>query len=161
MYIRTIKILLSSALAVWGIAAGIGNLVMYQAGIDTVATILMLEGQQSIRAIHSPIMHHLAYSFIYLGKFITGFLCAWGSFDLWKARSESIEIFDTAKSRTILGCGVALFMLFFGFIALAGAVFRPAFGPPSPLTLAYHQYTMFYMAGIGLISLYISAREHQ
>ena len=161
MYVRAIKILLSLALAVWGIAAGIGNLVMYQPGIDTVATILTLEGQQSMRAIHTPVVHHLAYSFIYLGKFITGVLCACGTYDLWKARVEPIEIFDRAKSRTILGCGVALFMLFFGFIALAGAVFRPTVGPPSPLTLAYHQYTMFYMAGIGLISLYISTREHR
>ena len=156
---RMIKILLSFAVAAWGFATGIINLVEYHSGLGAVAAVLTLEGNESVRAITSPFVHHLAYAFIYLGKFTTGVLCLRGTLDLWQARSSSPDDFHSAKKRTVLGCGVAIFFLFFGFFVMAGAVFNPAVGPPSALSIGFHQFALFFIAAIGLISLYISARE--
>jgi len=156
---RIIKILLSLSVAVWAIAAGIMNLLEYHAGVGAVAAVLTLEGKESIRAVSIPIAFHLGYAFIYLGKFISGFLCARGTFDLWKARTSPVSAFESAKKRTILGCGVAIFFLFFGFFAIAGAVFNPAVGPPSELSVSFHTFALYFIGAIGLISLYISGRE--
>jgi predicted small integral membrane protein len=159
MAIRLIKILLSLSVALWGIAAGAMNLVNYGSGVGLVGGVLTLEGHESIRAIHAPIAFHIGFAFIYLGKLATGLLCAWGTYDLWTSRRASAELFDAAKSKTVLGCGVALFMLFFGFVAVAGAVFHSTAGPPSELSSTFQQGALLYMAGIALISLYVSARE--
>jgi predicted small integral membrane protein len=156
---RMIKILLSLSVAVWAIAGGIMNLLQYQSGVGVVATVLTLEGNDSIRAVSFPIAFHLGYAFIYLGKFTAGFLCVLGTLDLWKARTSPVSAFESAKKRTVLGCGVAIFFLFFGFFAIAGTVFNPAVGPPSELREGFHRYALYFIGAIGLISLYISGRE--
>lgn len=159
MSIRIMKVLLSLSVAVWGIAAGTMNLIDYGSGVALVGAVLTLEGSESIRAIHIPLAFHLGFAFIYLGKLVSGALCAWGAFDLWRSRRASAEIFDAAKSKTVLGCGVAIFMLFFGFVALAGTVFKSTVGPPSEFSNAFQQGALSYLAGVALISLYVSARE--
>ena len=159
MGLRFIKTLLSFSVAVWAIVAGIINLMSYESGIRTVAWVLTLEGTSSFRAISIPIIHHLGYAFIYVGKFIAGFYCAWGTYNLWVTRAESAEVFELAKTKTLIGCGVLLFTYFFGFITIAGTMFQLANNNPSDFAVSFHRWTTFYICSIGLISVYISMRE--
>jgi len=157
--IRIVKVLLSLSVAIWGFAAGFMNLVSYESGVKSVAYVLSIEGKESVRAISLPLIYHLGFAVIYLGKFATGFFCALGALDLWKSRHANVESFNAAKANTILGCGIGLFFLFFAFFAVAGAVFSPGEGPPSQLAIGFQSFALYYMGAIGLIALYISSAE--
>ena len=155
MSLRYIKILLSLSVGVWGIIAGSMNLVYYDYG--AVGAVMTLEGQESLRSISNEFVHNIGYAFIYIGKFATGIFCLLGTIDLWKFRNESTQAFNSAKSKTLTGCGIALFFLFFGFIVVAGSYFNPGF--PTELGRSYHQYTLFYIGSIGIIAMFISSVE--
>ena len=159
MGIRLIKIVLSLSLALWGLIAGAMNLVDYENGVSYVFGVISIGGADSLRAINSPALAHLGYAFIYLGKFATGILCGMGTINLWTARHSEANDFNRAKSNTYLGCGIALFMLFFGFIVVAGSLFTPIeFDAGRTL---FHQYALFYAGFIGLIALYIGMPDQE
>ncbi len=157
--LRYVKIFLSFSIAIWGIVAGIMNLIGYQSGVETVGWVLSLEGSQSIRSISIPILYHLGYAFIYIGKFAAGGVCAYGTVALWKARLASAQEFHVSKYYTIVGCGIALATFFFGFIAVAGTMFDLANNAPSGFALAYHQWATFYITSVGLIAAFIAIKE--
>lgn len=155
--LRIIKILLSFSVAAWGIIAGAMNLLYYQPGTQAVSRVLAMGGEESIRSLSSPVFVHVGYAFIYISKFAVGVICAWGTYQMWIAYKGSAEQFSQAKSSALTGCGIALFMLFFGFIVLAGSFFST--GSPSQAKLIYHHFTIIYMAGIGLIAFFIALPE--
>ena len=157
MPLRYIKILLSMSVAAWGLIAGAVNLIYYN--YRGVSVVMSMQGEDSIRAISIPALYAVGYAFIYLGKFATGFACAWGTYKLWAARTASPGEFHRAKTTTLFGCGIAMFMLFFGFVVIAGSYFNPGPDVSREVSLAFHQFALFYMGGIGLIALFISARE--
>jgi len=155
--LRYIKILLSMSVAAWGIVAGTMNLVYYNH--RGVSMVMSMQGEDSVRATSTPALFAIGYAFIYLGKFATGIACSLGTYQLWQARNASLAEFAKAKTATLVGCGIALFMLFFGFIVIAGSYFNPGPSVSRELPLAFHQFAVFYMTGIGIVALFISSRE--
>ena len=151
MLLRYIKISLSFSVAAWGLIAGTMNLIYYNLG--PVAAVMTMEGQDSVRAVSSPILFTIGYAFIYLGKYATGILAALGTHHLWVSRSDASH-FNSAKSRVLAGCGAGIFTLFFGFYVMANSVFSS--GGPSELSSAYLSYALYYIGALGIIALFIA-----
>ena len=122
---RIIKILLALSAASWGLIGAIRNLVDYEATIGFTAFLLPVEGTESLRAIDNPVFTHLSYAFVWGSKLVTTALCGYGAYELWLARRDSVAEFSRAKEKVYLGIGIALFMLFFGFMVVLGGVFAP------------------------------------
>lgn len=163
MSLRIIKILLVLSIAAWGLVNAVGNIMFYDEWITIVAHVMAVEnvqydGQPSNRAMNVPILHTIGYAFIYVPKLITGILCLVAAADLWKVRRESAIVFDRAKYRFYLGCGVSMFMLIFGFLVVAGAMFSPG-GKPSELVQGFHSFVSVYMVSIGMALLFVAMPE--
>ncbi len=112
---------------------------------------------ESVRSISTPVLHHVGYSFIYLGKFAMGSFCLIGVVAMWRARGSAADQFNRAKLVVISGSGIGLFMLFFGFFVIAGAYFNP--GGTDGIYLAFHQFATFFMVGIGVVTWFISMND--
>lgn len=163
MALRIVKILLVFSVAAWGLVNTVGNIMFYDEWIKVVAHVMAVEGveysgQHSARAMNVPVLHHIGYAFIYLPKLITGILCLMAALEMWKARHLTASVFDQAKTRFYIGCGISMFMLFFGFLVVAGGMFSPG-GAPSELVQGFHTFVSVYMVSIGMSLLFVAIPE--
>lgn len=163
MALRLVKILLVFSIAAWALVNAVGNIMFYDDWLKVVAHVMSVEnvqydGQASGRAMNSPVLHTIGYAFIYIPKFITGILCLLAVGDMWKARNSLAPIFDRAKQRFYLGCGVSMFMLIFGFLVVAGGMFSPG-GAPSELVQGFHSFVSVYLVAIGMALLLVAIPE--
>ncbi len=159
MTIRITKILLSLAAAAWGLIGGLRNLYDYENAIGLTAFLLSVEGQESMRAIAIPLFTHVSYAFVWGSKFATGILCSLGALELWKSRSGSSSEFCASKEKVYLGIGIAIFMLFFGFMVMLGAVFAPF--EITDLRTSYFQYATFQLVGLGMVMIFLALPERE
>ena len=95
--------------------------------------------------------------FITLFKIATGALCLLGVWQMWSARAADAAAFAKAKTYALTGCGVAMLMLFAGWIVIAETWYElwrsPAMLEPV-LGSAFR-----YCGTIGVIALFVGARE--
>jgi len=154
MLLRYVKISLALSVALWGVISGTMNLVYYS--LYPISTVMTVEGQDSLRAISSPIMFTLGFAFIYLGKYAVGILAALGTLKLWAARKNPVT-FNGAKSRILAGCGVGIATFFFGFFVMADGVFDA--GPPSEFSIKYLSHAAYYIGAIGMVALFIAVPD--
>lgn len=159
MLLRLIKIILIGSVAAWGLGSTIINLMEYSSGVSAVGVVLSLEGQDTSRAISSPVFAHLGYGFVWGGKLVAGLLCLVGCVAMTRALQASPQGFMRAKYYAEAGLGAALIMLFLGFYVIAGVVFNPATGAPSAFARSYHQFAMFYIVAIGAIACFVRLPE--
>ena len=82
------------------------------------------EDAQSWRATTSPVVIWLGALFILLLKVAAGLLCMTGALRMWTARKSNVATFATAKGLALAGFGVAIFMLFAGWIVIAETWFE-------------------------------------
>ena len=157
MATRITKIILALSAAAWGIIGGLRNLYDYQNTIDFTAFLLSVEGRESIRAITLPFSAHISYAFVWGSKFATGVLCILGAIELWKARSSPASEFSASKEKVYLGIGISIFMLFFGFMVMVGALFAPF--EITEIRTAYSQYATFQLVGLGMIMMFLALPE--
>jgi predicted small integral membrane protein len=62
--------------------------------------------------------------FIMLSKLSAGALCLVGAGRMWQSRNGSAADFSAAKRTALAGCGIAVIMLFGGFIVIAEGWFE-------------------------------------
>lgn len=155
--LRYTKIALLLLVALWGLLGGISNLFGYAGGHGQVVAIMAREGAYPgggpFVAMSHPLLTHLGYAVIWLGKLTSGALCLWGSYLLWQARRAPADAFHAAKPLGLAGCGVALLMLFGGFIVAGGVYFGMWSSEGGALS---HQFASQFILCIGLVALFIA-----
>jgi predicted small integral membrane protein len=72
------------------------------------------------RRVDSGPAHHGFYILIIALEALTAVLCLWGAWDLWQARSASIEAFQQAKAVAFWGLGLGFTIWFAIFMIGAG-----------------------------------------
>jgi len=158
--IRKIKILLAMAVALWGLLGGLGNLSSYSDGMQSVASVLSKETLPENALPEGPstpnrMLVGLGFSFIWGLKLIGGALCLVGAIQMWRSRKAGVDDFATAKRWAVTGCGVLLFMLFFGFSLVAVGPFKLYL---SPMVSAVELAALF-AAQIGIVMVFLNQRE--
>ena len=121
--LRLIKILLILAVAAWGAAGALLNLLSWEGTLASVAGAISMStfdgGSEAWQATSNPVLVWLGAIFIAGSKIVTAILCLLGAQQMFRARSADASRFAAAKALALAGCGVAVFMLFAGFIVIA------------------------------------------
>ncbi|MBT8054558.1 MAG: DUF2165 domain-containing protein [Gammaproteobacteria bacterium] len=158
--IRQVKILLALTVALWGMLGGLGNLSNYSDGMQSVESVLSKETLPESALPDGPndpsrLLVTLGYSFIWGLKLIGGALCLVGVIRMWKFRKSDADDFSDATRWAIAGCGVLIFMLFFGFSLVAVGPFKLYL---SPLVSAVELAALF-AAQIGVVMIFLNQQE--
>lgn len=161
MMLRATKILLVLSVAMWALLGALGNVVDWQGTTGAVQSATSMSTfdpvPASARATSNTLIILLGALFITLFKLLTGVLCLFGAWQMWLARAADSKSFAQAKNWALTGCGVALFMLFAGFIVIAETWFELW---RSPVMLDPVLGSAFrYFGTIGVIALFVGARE--
>jgi predicted small integral membrane protein len=161
MILRITKILLVLSIAMWALLGALGNVVDWGGTTGAVEAVTSMSTFDPVptsgRATSNPAVILLGALFITLLKIVTGALCLFGVWQMWSARAADTVTFARAKTYALTGCGVAMFMLFAGWIVIAETWYElwrsPAMLDPV-LGAAFR-----YCGMIGVIALFVGARE--
>ncbi len=126
--IRTVKIGLIITVVLWGFFGALGNVLHWDETLSSVAAVTSMVtfegGAESWQATSNSLVIWLGALFIMLSKLSAGVLCMLGAGRMWQSRSGSVTDFSAAKSIALAGCGIAVIMLFGGFIVIAESWFE-------------------------------------
>ena len=161
MMLRITKILLILSIAIWALLGALGNVVDWGGTTSAVEAATSMSTFDPVpasgRATSNPTVILLGALFITLLKIVTGTSCLLGVWKMWSARAADAATFAKAKTYALTGCGVAMFMLFAGWIVIAETWFELW---RSPAMLAPVLGSAFrYCGTIGVIALFVGARE--
>lgn len=159
--IRLVKIGLVAAVALWGLVGALSNLSSWDNTLGTVGAVTSMAtiegGAESWKATTNPAVIWLGGLFIALSKLAAGLLCGAGAWRMWRARAAGPAEFAAARTIALAGCGVAIFMLFGGFIVIAEGWFE-LWRSQSAITQSLP--TAFRYAGlIALIGIFVVATD--
>ena len=159
--LRMVKVLLILTVGVWGLIGAFGNLTNWTGVIESVSKTISMStlqgGELDWRATSNPILIYLGAAMIPAAKILSGVLCFAGAWRMWSAKSEGGLAFERAKELALAGCGIALLMLFSGWIVIADTWFQ---GWRSETLRDSALSTAFRYAGfVGLIALFVAARD--
>lgn len=159
--LRTIKILLIISVAAWGLVGALGNILDWSgtyAAVEATASMATFEGgTQYARATSSPIVIWPVAVLIPLTKLAVGLLCLAGAWQMWSVRSGNAATFQSAKEYGLAGCGLAIGLLFMGWIVMAESWFemwRSDIWREVALQSAFR-----YAGMIGLIAVLVGMRD--
>lgn len=158
--IRYLKVLLVAMVALWGLIGFMGNLaeldVAYEA-VYSVTTMPAFEaGEGPPWATDSPIVIWLGVAWIVLGKLVAVLFCGWGAIAMLRTIRADPVRFKEAKRWAVLGCGLALAVLFGGFIVI-GEMFYLMFMDPGSERAAAAAFR--YGGFIALIMIFVAQDE--
>lgn len=126
--IRIVKIALIITVVLWGFFGALGNILHWdetRGAVAAVTSMVSFEGgAESWQATSNPVVIWLGALFIMLSKLSAGILCALGAGRMWYSRNGSATDFAAAKRIALAGCGIAVIMLFGGFIVIAESWFE-------------------------------------
>ncbi|WP_158755603.1 DUF2165 domain-containing protein [Dyella sp. S184] len=128
MAMRLSGVLLLTAIALWLALVAFGNITDYGSNWVFVQHVLAMDSispDASIhyRAIHSPLLQHVAYVLIIATESVAALLCSIGAWRMWRARRAPASTFRRAKRFAIYGLTVGLILWLGGFMALGGEWF--------------------------------------
>jgi predicted small integral membrane protein len=159
--LRTIKILLVLSVSAWALIGAFGNVIDWDGTTGAVAAATSMStfegGADDWRATTNPGVILAGALFILVLKLAAGLLCAVGAFSMWTALGRDSGAFQKAKGLALAGCGVAIFMLFTGWIVIAETWFemwRSDVMRDVALGSAFR-----YCGMIGVIALFIGATD--
>lgn len=126
--LRITKILLTACVATWCLLGAFGNLSDWDGTLGAVRAAASMStfegGAASWRATSSPVVIWIGALMIMLSKLAAGILCSVGTLQMWRARAGDESGFAAAKRTALAGCGVAMVMLFGGFIVIGETWFE-------------------------------------
>jgi predicted small integral membrane protein len=126
--LRFSKILLICAVAAWGFLGAMHNLLDWPGTLGAVGAVTSMVtvegGPDKWQAVSSPVLAWLGALFICLSKLTAAILCTAGAISMSRARTGPALAFAQAKKMALAGCGVAMFMLFGGFVVIADGFFE-------------------------------------
>ena len=159
--LRTMKVLLVLSVALWALAGAFQNFVNWDDTIGgvTVATSMSTfeGGAESWQATSNPIVIWIGAFFIVFAKIAAGVLCVLGAHKMWNARRGNSAAFSAAKELALVGCAIALLMLFVGFIVVAETWFE--LWRSEALRSASLESAFRYGGMITLIALFVGMRD--
>ena len=128
--IRSLKILLAAIVAYWGLIGVMGNLMSLDLTYDYVEMVTTFSGIPPKEGAEfppwqtsSPIVVSLGVLLIISGKLGAFVFCSMGAYKMTKAYKATAEQFAKAKQFAMMGCGLAVVMLFGGFIVIGETMF--------------------------------------
>jgi predicted small integral membrane protein len=126
--IRFVKIGLIITVVLWGLFGALGNVLQWDETLGSVAAVTSMVtfegGAERWQATSNPLVMWLGALFIMLSKLSAGVLCMVGAGRMWQSRNGSVADFSAAKRIALAGCGIAVIMLFGGFIVIAESWFE-------------------------------------
>jgi len=121
--LRTTKIALVLAVALWGMVGAFHNFMDWNGTLGAVGAATSMStfegGADAWQATSNPLLIWLGALFIVLSKIVAAIMCLIGAAAMWQARQDAPETFAAAKRFALSGCGIAVFMLFTGFVVIA------------------------------------------
>ncbi len=123
--LRASKIILIILVAMWGLIGGVKNFADIDGGLGAVRAVLSPSEAAELpdwQKIESPIVIWLSWLTIALAKLATAGICFAGSLSMWRARKFEAAAFNAAKQIALVGCSVALAMMF-GVFFVAGSTY--------------------------------------
>ena len=159
--LRVVKIILIWVVSVWGLLGAFHNVVDWSGTFGAVAAVTSMStfdgGSDSWQATSQPILLWAGALFILLSKVATTIFCAAGGMKMWQARTLNSDEFNKSKDMALVGCAVAVIMLFGGFIVIAEGWFELW---RSDLMRGPVLETAFRYAGmITLIAIFVSIKD--
>ena len=128
MLLRLVKTLLIAAVAAWGFVGALLNVLNWGGTTGSVyaaTTMSTFEGgAASWQATANPLLILAGALFITLAKVLTGICCSIGSVQMLRTLNADDLSFNRAKVQGLVGCGIAVLMLFFGFVVVAESFFE-------------------------------------
>lgn len=120
---RMVKIGLIFTVFLWGLFGTLYNVTNWGETTGAVLAVISMTtfegGADSWQATSNPVVVWVGALFIVAAKMATAVLCGLGGWRMWEARKGDSAAFAGAKRLAIAGCGVAVIMLFGGFIVIA------------------------------------------
>ena len=158
--LRMVKILLILSVAAYcilGMIANVDDWPRTLGSIRGVVSMIQVDGGPGRwQATTSPAVVLIGGIFIVLFKTIAGLLCLAGAWRMWTQRRADLATFAQAKTLGLVGCGVAILGLHFGWVVIAEQVFDLW----RAKLLAQSANTAFRYAGsIALIAIFVSMGE--
>lgn len=128
MSIRISKLALVAALAFYLALVVFNNLTDYGSNYQFIAHVLSMDntfpGNAGMwRAITSPTVYRLFYGAIILWETAACLLLATGAWRLWWARGESSDVFQAAKSLSLVGLTLTMVLWLVAFLSVGGEWF--------------------------------------
>lgn len=159
--LRSLKALLILAVAFWGLVGVLHNLLDWPGTLGAVEAATSMStiegGAERWQATRNPVVVWLGALFIAGAKATTGALCAVAAVRMWRARRGDDAAFAAARRTALVGCGVALFMLFAGFTVIAESGFE--LWRSEALRGPVLESALRYAAMIALIALFVASSE--
>lgn len=126
--LRIAKIALILIVVCWAIIAALQNVVDWQGTLGAVGAATSMStfegGAESWQATSNIAVIWLGALFILGGKIAAGGLCLIGAWQMWTSRQADETAFRAGKQLALVGCTVALVMLFGGFVVIAETWFE-------------------------------------
>lgn len=147
--------------ALWGLVGAIHNVADWNGTLGAVGAVTSMVtitgGADGWQATSSPIIIWAGALFIMLSKLAACVLCTKGGIGMWRAKISDIAAYNTAKNLALSGCGVALIMLFGGFIIIAESWFElwRSESMLGPVLQSAFRYGGF----IGLIAVFVASKD--
>jgi predicted small integral membrane protein len=129
MAVRYLKIVLVVFVSLQGLLWVIANVTNWSSGLGAVGYVLSMQehavyGSHIFVPVTNPTLVKIAFLVILAGESLVGLLSAKGAWDMWTARRESAQAFNSAKTFAVLGTGMAMVVWFGGFTVIGGALFQ-------------------------------------
>ena len=126
--LRIIKILLVASVALWAFLGAFFNFYDWAGTTGaveaTTSMTTLVGGEPDWRATTNPAVVLTGALLIPILKILAGCLCALGAVRMFAARKGDGPAFAAAKNAAIAGCGIAMLMLFGGWIVIADTWFE-------------------------------------
>lgn len=126
--LRIIKIMLAASVAAWALVGAFGNFNDWAGTTGAVGAATSMStfegGADDWRATSNGAVILAGALYIVILKITAGALCALGALRMLAARGADAAAFQRSKSLALAGCGVAMFMLFTGWIVIAETWFE-------------------------------------
>ena len=126
--LRSIKALLIAAVAAYGLIAATHNVLDWGGTLQAVGAATSMStfdgGADSWQATSNPIVIWLGALFIFGSKLVAGLLCGLGAVGMFRHRHGLTAVYARPRRTALVGCAVAVFMLFTGFIVVAETWFE-------------------------------------
>ena len=126
--LRIVKILMVLTVASWGFVGAFYNVLDWSGTTGSVAAATSMStfegGAESWQATVNPAVVWAGAVFIAGSKLVAGLLCLMGALKMWGARKEAAATFMASKELALVGCAIAVIMLFGGFIVIAESWFE-------------------------------------
>jgi predicted small integral membrane protein len=126
--LRTIKVLLIITVALWGFIGGLKNMGDWAGTLGAVqaaSSMVTFEGgAESWQATSNVVVVWVGALMTMLSKLTCAVLCSIGATKMWKSRASEASVFNSSKYYALAGCGVAVAILFGGFIVIGETWFE-------------------------------------